>query len=90
MGNLLADEILWRASVGPARPAGELSRPEVDRLLRALRSSVGAALRAGGVHTLSLIPFRKNGALCPRDGAPMVHATIGGRTTWWCSREQGA
>ena len=90
MGNLLADEILWRARVGPARPAGELTRPEVDRLLRALRSSIGAALRAGGVHTLSLIPFRKNGALCPRDGAPMVHATIGGRTTWWCSREQVA
>jgi formamidopyrimidine-DNA glycosylase len=88
IGNLLADEILWLAEINPARPARELTRPELDRLLRALRRAVGAALRKGGVHTLSLIPFRKAGALCPRDGAPMARGTVGGRTTWWCSREQ--
>ena len=38
----------------------------------------------GGVHTLSIVPFRKAEALCPRDGAPMVRGTVGGRTTWWC------
>jgi formamidopyrimidine-DNA glycosylase len=40
------------------------------------------------VHTLSVIPHRKAGAVCPRDGAPMSRGTVGGRTTWWCSREQ--
>ncbi|HEY3716810.1 MAG TPA: DNA-formamidopyrimidine glycosylase family protein [Jatrophihabitantaceae bacterium] len=90
IGNLLADEILWRARISPARPVGELTRPEVDRLARALRRTVDAAIRDGGVHTLSIVPFRKAGATCPRDGAPMARGTVGGRTTWWCSREQAA
>jgi formamidopyrimidine-DNA glycosylase len=88
IGNLLADEILWRAKINPARPVSELGRADLDRLLRATRSSVGAAVREGGVHTLSIVAFRKPGALCPRDGAPMVRGEVGGRTTWWCSREQ--
>jgi formamidopyrimidine-DNA glycosylase len=88
IGNLLADQVLWQARINPARPVSELSRPEVDRLLRALRRVVQAAVEGGGVHTLSIIPFRRSGALCPRDGAPMVRGTVGGRTTWWCSREQ--
>lgn len=88
IGNLLADEILWRAKISPARPVSELAHADVDRLLRALRSTVTAALRDGGVHTLSVVLFRKAGALCPRDGASMVRGEVGGRTTWWCSREQ--
>jgi formamidopyrimidine-DNA glycosylase len=88
IGNLLADEILWLARVNPARPVYELSRPDLDRLLRATRRAVGAATANGGVHTLKLIPYRKAGAVCPRDGAPMVRSTVGGRTSWWCEREQ--
>ena len=88
IGNLLADQMLWTAKINPARPVGELSRDEVNRLFRALRRTVASALRQGGVHTLSLLPARKIDALCPRDGAPMARGTVGGRTTWWCSREQ--
>jgi formamidopyrimidine-DNA glycosylase len=25
---------------------------------------------------------------CPRCGAEMAHGTVGGRSTWWCSKEQ--
>jgi formamidopyrimidine-DNA glycosylase len=88
IGNLLADEILWLARVNPGVRADMLTRPDLDRLLRATRRALQAALRNGGVHTLSLIPFRKAGAACPRDGAPMARSTVGGRTSWWCSREQ--
>jgi formamidopyrimidine-DNA glycosylase len=88
IGNLLADQILWQARISPARPVDELDRPEVDRLLRAVRRSVGAAVEGGGVHTLSIVPFRHAGGRCPRDGAPMQRSTVGGRTTWYCSREQ--
>jgi formamidopyrimidine-DNA glycosylase len=90
VGNLLADEILWLARIYPARPVRELTRSQVDALLRATRRAVGAAIRGGGVHTLSLIPFRRAEATCPRDGAPMARGVVGGRTTWWCSREQAA
>jgi formamidopyrimidine-DNA glycosylase len=88
IGNLLADQILWLAKVNPARRVNELSRPDVDRLLRAARQAIEAAVAGGGVHTLSVIAFRRAGAGCPRCGAPMTRATVGGRTTWWCSREQ--
>ncbi|QUQ64658.1 Fpg/Nei family DNA glycosylase [Kutzneria sp. CA-103260] len=88
IGNLLADEILWRARVHPAQPVDELTAREVGKLLRATREAVAAALSDGGVHTLTVIPFRHAGALCPRDRAPMAKGTVGGRTTWWCSAEQ--
>jgi formamidopyrimidine-DNA glycosylase len=88
VGNLLADQVLWLARVNPARPANELSRPDVDRLLRGLRRAIESALAGGGVHTLSVVAFRKTNATCPRCGAPMKRGTVGGRTTWWCSREQ--
>jgi formamidopyrimidine-DNA glycosylase len=88
VGNLLADQILWQAKISPARPVNELTRPETGRLLRALRRTVRAALDGGGVHTLTIIPFRRPEAACPRCGTPMAHGTVGGRTTWWCPREQ--
>jgi formamidopyrimidine-DNA glycosylase len=88
IGNLLADEILWRARIHPARRVNDLARAEVDRLLAATRRAVATATRHGGVHALTLVPFRTPGALCPRDGAPMARSTVGGRTSWWCEREQ--
>jgi formamidopyrimidine-DNA glycosylase len=88
IGNLLADEILWRARVHPARPVGSLTRAEQDRLLRATHAVIETAIRGGGVHTLRLIPARHQGGTCPRDHVPLQTATIGGRTTWWCPKEQ--
>jgi formamidopyrimidine-DNA glycosylase len=88
IGNLLADQILWLARIDPRRPVRDLSRADVERLLRATRRAVDAAVRGGGVHTLSIVPFRTADATCPRCGAPMRRGVVGGRTTWWCSREQ--
>ena len=88
IGNLLADEILWRARIHPARVADTLSGPEQNRLLRASRDAIRTALRDGGVHTLKIIPYRRRGGACPRDHAPMTTGTVGGRTSWWCSAEQ--
>jgi formamidopyrimidine-DNA glycosylase len=88
IGNLLADEILWRARIHPARPAGGLTPDEQSRLLRSMRAPLRAALTDGGVHTLEIVPFRHAGGACPRDDAPMATGTVGGRTTWWCSAEQ--
>jgi formamidopyrimidine-DNA glycosylase len=89
IGNLLADEILWQAKVPPATPVNRLQRKDVDRLYRALRSVLAAALAVGGgAHTGDVIAARRPGGSCPRCGAEMVHGTVGGRSTWWCSREQ--
>jgi formamidopyrimidine-DNA glycosylase len=88
IGNLLADQILWQAKINPARPVGALTSADVNRLLKAMRNTLQSAVSGGGVHILPVIEFRARGATCPRCGAPMAHGTVGGRTTWWCSREQ--
>jgi formamidopyrimidine-DNA glycosylase len=88
IGNLLADQIFWQAKINPARPVGDLTSAETARLLRVLRRTVASAVGGGGVHTLAVIPFRRPEAACPRCGTPMAHGTVGGRTTWWCPREQ--
>jgi formamidopyrimidine-DNA glycosylase len=88
VGNLLADEALWQAGVPPAARTGWLGRDDADRLYRALRSAIGSAIAKGGVHTGEVIAARHPGGRCPRCGAEMRHGTVGGRSTWWCSREQ--
>ena len=88
VGNLLADEILWQARMSPLARVDSLSPAQVNRLYRALKSVLESALAKGGAHTGDMIAARHPGGTCPRDGAPMAHGTVGGRSTWWCSREQ--
>jgi formamidopyrimidine-DNA glycosylase len=84
VGNLLADETLWRAKLSPRRVAGELSVEELDVLRRVLRAAVRDAIRNGGVHTGRFMPARERGGACPRCRTPLERDTIGGRTTYWC------
>jgi formamidopyrimidine-DNA glycosylase len=85
VGNLLADEALWRARIAPGRSVAELSTEELDRLRRELRAAIRAAIAKGGVHTGRFVPARGRDGACPRDGhAPLERDTIGGRTTYWC------
>jgi formamidopyrimidine-DNA glycosylase len=90
VGNLLADETLWRARLDPRRAAGDLDGEELDRLRRELRAAIRSSIRRGGAHTGEVIPARRRGARCPRCGAEMARATVGGRTTYWCTAEQGS
>jgi formamidopyrimidine-DNA glycosylase len=84
VGNLLADESLWRARLSPLRPVGELSVSELDRLRREVRAAVRDAIRDGGVHTGRFMPSRVRGGACPRCGSALAVDTVGGRTTIWC------
>jgi formamidopyrimidine-DNA glycosylase len=88
IGNLLADEILWQARIDPRRPASSLSEPELDGLRRAARTAIRRAVRLGGAHTGALNAHREREGHCPRCGAPLSRARIGGRTTYWCPEEQ--
>jgi formamidopyrimidine-DNA glycosylase len=88
VGNLLADEILWQAKVSPWARVDSLPPAQVNRLYRALKSVLASASAKGGAHTGDIVAARHPGGTCPRDGAPMAHGTVGGRSTWWCSREQ--
>jgi len=69
---------------------GEVAEGGEDRIYRALKAALESAAARGGAHTGDVIAARHPGGTCPRCGAEMRHGTIGGRSTWWCSREQRA
>ena len=102
LGNIYADEALWRAQLHPLRAAGTLGEDEARRLVRAIR----VALRAGVARQGSTLrdyaapdgsagrmqrEFRvygREGEPCDRCGAPIAKARAGGRGTWFCPRCQ--
>lgn len=88
IGNLIVDEVLWRASLSPLRPAGSLAPADERRLHRRLRSTLLDLIERGGSHLGDLVDERHPGGCCPRDGAPLRRSVAGGRTTWWCPRHQ--
>ena len=88
LGNLLTDEALWRCGIDPARPADSLDADEVIRLHRTIRATLRVLGRRGGSHTGDHMPARFPGGACPKDGAPFVRRTIGGRTTFSCPVHQ--
>ena len=88
IGNLMGDEILWRAGLSPTRPAGCLTTVEVRRLHRNLRRVIGYLMERGGSHLGDLTDQRHPGGRCPRDGHELVRSSVGGRTSYWCPVHQ--
>ncbi|MEX1006944.1 MAG: DNA-formamidopyrimidine glycosylase family protein [Acidimicrobiia bacterium] len=88
LGNLLCDEVLWRAGIDPERAADTLDGDDTRRLHRAIRETLRILGRRGGSHTGDLTSQREPGAHCPKDGASLLRRTIGGRTTYSCPVHQ--
>lgn len=88
IGNLCADELLWRAGLAPVRPARSLGRAQLRRLHEQVHRTLVDLSARGGSHTGDLMPERRPGGRCPRDGRALVRSTVGGRTSWWCPKHQ--
>jgi formamidopyrimidine-DNA glycosylase len=102
LGNIYADEALWRARLNPLRPANSLEPGEVRRLQRAIRAALrtgierqGASLRdyatpdgAAGAMQTEFRVYGRQGEPCPRCRTPIVKTRAGGRGTWYCPRCQ--
>lgn len=87
LGNMLVDEILWRADVDPHRK--KLDAATVDLIHAKMRAVLPQLARRGGSHAGRLsVELRVPGSACPRDGALLSRATVGGRTTFWCPKHQ--
>jgi formamidopyrimidine-DNA glycosylase len=98
IGNIYADEALWRARVHPLRPAGSLSLEELTALRRGIRQALemgiarqGASLRdyrdPAGRRGRMQDDFRvygRAGEPCHRCGTPIEKIRAGGRGTWYC------
>jgi formamidopyrimidine-DNA glycosylase len=94
IGNWMADEILWRAAIHPRQPAGSLDAAQRATFYREIRAVCREALRIIGKDFSDppdswLFNHRwEKGGTCPRTGAKLQHATIGGRTTCWSPARQ--
>lgn len=90
IGNWMADEILWRARLHPASIGKCLSLPDHRRLFHSIKEVCRDALEVIGTSWGKppdswLFNHRwKKGGVCPYSGKPLVHETIGGRTTCFC------
>jgi formamidopyrimidine-DNA glycosylase len=94
IGNWMADEVLWRAGLHPKAKAGRVGPRARARLHAALREVCRDSLRVIGKDWSDppdswLFNHRwEKGGRCPRTRGPLLHATVGGRTTCWSPRRQ--
>lgn len=94
IGNWMADEILWRARIHPATPAGSLSAFKRRALYARIREVCSDALAVIGNDWQRppdawLFNHRwRDGGRCPKTGAALQRATVGGRTTCWSPKWQ--
>ena len=92
IGNIYADEILFRARVHPATQVSALKEKTVTKLFRATRNILKKAIEAKADANLMpkswLLPHRGKGGKCPRCGRELKSAKIGGRTAWFCAHCQ--
>jgi formamidopyrimidine-DNA glycosylase len=104
VGNIYADEALWRARIHPLRPAGSLTPDEIARLRKSIRAALqmgisrqGATLRdyrdPEGRRGRMQDEFRvygREGEPCSRCGTSIEKTRAGGRGTWFCPHCQSA
>jgi formamidopyrimidine-DNA glycosylase len=91
LGNMLVDEICWRAKLNPTCPVPDLSTNDVRRLHGAMKRVLPTAVRHGCVPSLPRWLTRvrdEPDPACPRCGTRLVRGRIGGRTSLWCPRCQ--
>jgi len=98
VGNIYADEALFRARIHPLRPAGSLKRAQYDTLAEAVRDALAAGLAAGGAtiddfrHADGVsgafqdefLVHRRRGEPCPECGSEVVKFVAAGRGTYAC------
>lgn len=98
IGNIYADEALWRARIHPLRAAGSLTPDEVTRLRKGVRAALetgiarqGATLRdyrdpegRRGNMQKEFKVYGRAGEPCPRCGTPIEKIRAAGRGTWLC------
>jgi formamidopyrimidine-DNA glycosylase len=103
VGNIYADEALWRARLHGARPTDRLTKPAAARLLGHVRAVLGEAIREGGTSFDSLYVdvngqsgyferglnvYGREGQPCKRCGAPIRRESFMNRSSYSCPRCQ--
>jgi formamidopyrimidine-DNA glycosylase len=92
VGNLYADETLFRSSIHPVRSAERLTPDEAKTMYtnmrRVLNDMVALKARQGEYPARTLVMHREEDDRCPRCGGDIRRTVVGGRTTYYCARHQ--
>jgi len=102
IGNIYANEILFRAGIRPGRQARRLTQAELRRLFEATRRILQSAIRLGGssisdyrdgdgrpgYFQLRLAVYDRAGRPCPRCGTAVRRAVHAGRSSFYCPQCQ--
>lgn len=102
VGNIYADESLFRAGIRPRRAAGRLTRDELTRLHSALQQVLAHAIQLGGSSVSDYVDadgvrgffqlehkvYGRAGEACTVCSATLKKITVGGRTTVYCPQCQ--
>jgi formamidopyrimidine-DNA glycosylase len=98
VGNIYADESLFRAGIRPRKAAGRLTRAELERLRLALRQVLKHAIRLGGSSVSDYVDadgargffqlkhrvYQRTGEPCLSCQTPILRIVLGGRSTHYC------
>ena len=98
IGNIYADEILFRAGVRPRKSAARLSRKEAEAIVAATQFVLTEAIEAGGStirdyvnseaqkggYQLAHQVYGRAGEPCLRCGTVLKQVTVGGRSSVYC------
>jgi formamidopyrimidine-DNA glycosylase len=98
VGNIYADESLFRAGIRPRKAAGRLTREELDRLHKALQQVLAKAIQLGGSSVSDYVDadgvrgffqlehkvYGRAGENCSTCDTPLKKIVVGGRTTVYC------
>ncbi|BCJ88033.1 DNA-formamidopyrimidine glycosylase [Effusibacillus dendaii] len=104
IGNIYADEALFRAGVHPEREAGLLTKAQIERVYRAVVDVLSESVKLGGSSVKSYVNgFGSTGSYqyhlnvygrkdepCPNCGTPIKKNRVGGRGTHFCPKCQPA
>lgn len=102
VGNIYADESLFSAGIRPRRRAGKLTRPELERLRKALKDVLEHAIRLGGSSVSDYVDadgvkgffqlehnvYQRTGEPCRKCGSEIKRIVVAGRSTHYCGRCQ--
>ncbi len=102
VGNIYANEALFKAGIHPKRKAGRISLDRYQRLAEAIRETLSAAILMGGTtlrdfvnsdgkpgyFAQSLLVYGRAGMPCPECGTLLKDVRMGGRSTVYCGQCQ--
>jgi formamidopyrimidine-DNA glycosylase len=103
VGNIYADETLWRAKIHPETPTSDLSKKKIESIIGFATEVMSEAIEQGGTSfddlyinvngesgffEQALAAYGRTDEPCPRCGTPIRRITFGARSSHFCPRCQ--